>query len=354
MNKHKSLIWLSMMILCMLILVTQSLAGIGLRRGTASASELLIPVGSRGTAMSGAVTANISGAEAIYWNPAGMAAASSRSEVVVSHLNWLAGISVDFAAAYANFGGFGAFGVSFKTIGFGDIAVTTTNSPDGTGEMFSPAFVTFGLTYSRAMTDRIMAGANIKIISEKILRENATGMAFDLGLQYLSPAGIRIGVVLSNLGPDMQFSGSDTEHLVSLPGTEAGTRAERLRIPLARFELPTTLEIGVSYELKVAEKNMVTVSGAFLNNNFGLDNYKLAFEYGFQNMVFLRGGYSLAYNTDNGGFYQADDDNYLFGPTLGGGLNYSITSGMKLGVDYAWRQTRLFDDNQWITLTLRF
>lgn len=354
MKKHKSLIWISVLTLCIFIVAAQSFAGIGKRRGTASAAELLIPVGSRGTALSGAVSASISGAEAMYWNPAGIAASSSRAEVIVSHLTWLAGINVDFAAAYANFSGIGAFGVSIKSVGFGDIPVTTEQSPDGTGEIFSPAFMTIGLSYSRAMTDRIMAGANIKVISEKIMREQATGYAFDFGLQYLSPAGVRIGIVLNNLGPDMQYDGSDTEYLVEIPGTEAGTRSERLRVSLAKFELPTTLEIGLSYDLKVADKNMVTISSAFLNNNFGLDNYKFACEYAFQKMVFLRGGYSLAYSTDSGSFYTADEDNYLFGPSFGAGFNYNITSGMKISLDYAWRQAQLFDDNQWFTLTLKF
>jgi opacity protein-like surface antigen len=354
MNQNKKIFISGLICLCLMLMISQSFAGIGNRRGTASATELLIPIGSRGTAMGGAVSAITYGAEAIFWNPAGMAASPSRAEIMVSHLNWLAGINVDFAAAYANMGSAGSFGFSFKTLSFGEIPVTTEFSPDGTGEFYSPSFITVGLTYSRAMTDRIMAGVNVKIISEKVVRMNSSGVAFDLGLQYLSPSGVRIGVVLCNLGPDMTANGSNAEYLVDIPGTEAGAIQERMRVPLARFELPTTLDIGLSYDLKVADQNIVTVAGSFINNNFGLDSYKMAMEYSFNKMVFLRAGYSMAYDTDSGNFYTADDNHYLFGPSMGAGLNYKITSGMTLALDYAWRQTQLFEDNQWLTLNLKF
>ena len=48
-------------------------AGSKKRRGTAGAQELLIPTGSRGTAMAGAYVAGISGLEAVEWNMAGVA-----------------------------------------------------------------------------------------------------------------------------------------------------------------------------------------------------------------------------------------------------------------------------------------
>ena len=41
------------------------------RMGTAGAVELRLPVGARATALSGAVLADVTGAEALFWNPAG-------------------------------------------------------------------------------------------------------------------------------------------------------------------------------------------------------------------------------------------------------------------------------------------
>ena len=46
-------------------------AGDDSRKGTTGADELLIPVGARGIATGGAFLSNITGLEALYYNPAG-------------------------------------------------------------------------------------------------------------------------------------------------------------------------------------------------------------------------------------------------------------------------------------------
>ena len=69
-------------------------AGSKKRRGTAGAQELLIPVGSRGTAMAGAYVAGISGLEAIEWNMAGLSGMSNNGQVMSSYSSWIADIGV--------------------------------------------------------------------------------------------------------------------------------------------------------------------------------------------------------------------------------------------------------------------
>jgi hypothetical protein len=343
------------MLLAMLVVSVAPVdAGTRRRRGTAGATELLIPVGSRGTALGGTFAAGISGIEAMYWNPAGVAATGRSAELMVSHLNYLADIDVNYVATYANFSGLGALGVSFKTLSFGNIPVTTVESADGTGETFSPNFVNFGLTFSRQMTDRILMGVTAKVISEKILRLSASGMAFDFGLQYRTSAGWKLGIALRNLGPNMQFDGADLENLTPIPGTEPGSRPENLRTVLSTFELPTTFEIGVAFDWSPAQDNTVTLMGGFQNNNFSLDEYKVGVEYNYKKMVYLRGAYSLAHNAEDGEFISSDADQFLFGPAIGGGINYDLTSTLNISVDYAYRPTELFEDNQWFSLTLGF
>ena len=65
------------------------IASSGQRRGTAGAQELLIPVGSRGTALNGAFTSGIDGIEAIYWNPAGLVISRNKVQAMFSHQNYL-------------------------------------------------------------------------------------------------------------------------------------------------------------------------------------------------------------------------------------------------------------------------
>ncbi|MCI0698437.1 PorV/PorQ family protein [candidate division KSB1 bacterium] len=336
-----------------LLAVSPADAGTGKRRGTASGVELLIPVGSRGTGLGGNVSSTISGIEAIYWNPAGLAVSSTSAEVMFSHLRYIADINVNYAAASFRFG-IGSIGLSVKSLDFGEILETTELQTEGTGATLNPSFVTLGLTYSRQMTDRIAFGVTGKVLSEKVLSTSASTFAFDFGLQYAtSVKGLKLGVTLKNLGPNLQFSGSDAETRVTPGGSEPSTRNRNFRVPLGSFELPTTLELGVSYDVAFGEKSLLTFSGNFLNHNFGLDQYGLAAEYNLNKTIFLRGGYTISYDPDTDKF-KSQDDEYLFGPSFGGGVNFKVSEKMHLNLDYAYRMTELFDDNQWFTFTLTF
>lgn len=352
--KYRSLVLWLMLLAMLVVAVAQVDAGTGRRRGTAGATELLIPVGSRGTALGGTYASGITGIDAMYWNPAGIAASGRSAELMVSHLTYLADIDVNYVATYANFSGLGALGLSFKTLSFGDIPVTTELSADGTGETFSPNFITVGLSYSRQMTDRILVGTTAKLISEKILRTSATGLAFDFGIQYRTTAGWKLGIALRNLGPNMRFGGPDLEYITQIPGTEPGSRPENLRTVISPFELPTTLEIGVAFDWSPMEDNSLTFMGTFQNNNFSLDEYKAGIEYSYKKMVFLRGSFALAYHAEDGEFVSSEADNFLFGPAFGGGINYDVTSTLNVSVDYAYRPAELFDANQWLSLTMSF
>ena len=130
-------------------------AGSKKRRGTAGAQELLIPVGSRGTAMAGAYVSGISGLEATEWNMAGLSGMSNNGQAMSSYSSWIAGIGVTSAAIASSFGGSSVFGISLKSLDFGEIPVTTALLPDGSGENYSPSYMTLSFLFSRKMTDRI-------------------------------------------------------------------------------------------------------------------------------------------------------------------------------------------------------
>ena len=65
-------------------------AGAGMRNGTAGASQLLIPQGAAYLTGGGAV-ANATGIGAAYWNPAGVARASSNLETSFSNRSYKIG-----------------------------------------------------------------------------------------------------------------------------------------------------------------------------------------------------------------------------------------------------------------------
>ena len=317
-------------------------AGNDTRRGTAGATELLIPVGARGTALSGAMNAFASGVEAIYWNPAGIARSPS-TEAMFSSSTYIADIKLNYVGVVANFGDLGAFALSMRSLNFGDIPVTTVENPEGTGGTYSPSYLTFSLSYSHEFTDRIYGGFTAKLVSEKIVRSSANGFAFDVGVQYLSVTGLRLGIALKNLGFGMQFDGPDLEYFTSIPGQESGSRARSLRLPSASFEFPSTLEIGAGYQYDVNEQHSLMLVGNFQNANFAGDEFRLGLEYAFDKMLFLRGGIMQS---------QVQDDN-IFGPTFGFGVKLPV-GGTNLDFDYAYRKTDFFSGSQWFSVMVGF
>jgi len=347
-------------VFALIVLITgfDALASSGRRRGTAGAQELLIPVGSRGTALNGAFISGIDGIEAIYWNPAGLAIGDYRMQAMFSHQNYLADMTVNYIALATDIKKVGVLGFSIKSFDFGsEIVETTVENPNGTGRTFSPKYLTLGLTYSRQMTSRIAFGTTLKIISEQVISAQATGFAFDFGLQYAAGLrGLKLGIVLKNFGPTMSFSCPELEHEVQIPGTEDGADPERLRIQSAQFDLPSQFELGVSYLIDLDDKNSLTVMSVFEDNSFSFNTYNFAAEYSFNDWAFLRLSYTLAQKEDidgeNDGFTSSSED-YLFGPAFGAGVKLNLGSTTVMNMDYAFRTTSIFSGSiQWFTITL--
>jgi hypothetical protein len=331
-------------------LMFQAEAASDQRKGSASAEELLIPVGARATALGGANIATVTGTDAIYWNPAGLGNTDKTAEVMFSQMQYIADIGISYAALGVQTG-IGTFGFSFKSLNFGDIVETTEASPEGTGATFSPTFFTLGATYARDLTDNISAGVNIKMIHEKILSTTANTVAFDLGVQYRTSAGILLGVTMKNFGPGLQYDGQNLEKLVNIPGTEPQAPARRLQIPAQKSELPSLFEIGLAYELNATDDFRTTVVGNFRNQNFGNDELMAGLEVAFQEMFFVRGSYSHGLNAQDD---ELGGKSYIWGPAFGFGINYPIARNFTLGIDYAYRTAEYFDANNIFCLTIGF
>ncbi|MGB5895418.1 MAG: PorV/PorQ family protein, partial [Ignavibacteriaceae bacterium] len=202
---------LKILLAFILLLAVDAFAGGGKRTGTAGASELLIPVGPRGIAMGESNLVAATGIEALYWNPAGVASMTNNADVLFSHMSYIADIGIEYGAVAANFEGFGAVAFSIKSLDVGNIDVTTTINPDGTGETFSPTMLIAGLSYSRMVTEAISVGITGNFISERMADVSASGFAIDFGVIYRNLGdinGLSIAVVLKNLGTEMKFEGS--------------------------------------------------------------------------------------------------------------------------------------------------
>ena len=320
------------------------------RIGTAGAQELLIPVGARTTAIGASSMVFATGAEAIYWNPAGLGRMGTNVDALLSSMNYMADIGVVYGAIGVKAGDLGNLGFSIKSINFGSIPVTTADFPDGTGQVYSPVFLTLGATYAKALTDRIAVGVTADLVSERIMQLSASAIAFDVGIQYqnLAVQGLNLGVAVKHIGGGLAFSG--TNLLVNADATSGLRGTQQYAIVAATADLPSCVEIGLGYSRKFDEKNGVELGVAYRSNNYLEDEYNLGAEYEFTNTLFLRGGYTFAPQSVKD---IADERSYVYDYTLGAGLHYPV-GDVDISIDYAYQHVKFFTGNNVFTLRLGF
>jgi hypothetical protein len=318
----------------------------GNRTGSGGAAELLIPTGARDLAMGGATISTTSGIDALFWNPAGIANAKSSVNMMFSHMSYIADIGVSYGAVSANFEGIGTFAFSVKSLSIGEMLVTTTLDPDGTGQTYTPQYFVAGLTFAKQLSDKISVGVTANLISERIAEVSTSGTAFNVGVKYENLAnvnGLSLGVAVKNIGPQLKFEG---------PGLyQQGTVANQNRsanfvaLESAPFELPSTFEFGLGYKYTMEGNSALLVSGTFQNNNFSGDEYKGGLEYGYNNNFFARVGYTGSPANQN--------PDYIYGFTAGAGIAYPM-EGVEIAFDYAYRSVKYFDGNHTISIRLGF
>jgi len=328
----------AILLLALWAVTAELFAGRPDKAGTAAAPELLIPVGAASIGYGGAGIATATGVDGIFWNPAGLARTEFGSSVIVSHMAYLADINLEYAAAALNFTGVGAVGLSVKSLAIGDIPVTTEEQPDGTGETTSPAMLVVGGTFARKISDRISMGVTVTYIYESMAKVSASGVCFTAGVQYTGLGGIdglEFGVALKNLGPGMQYSGDGL--LRNGVVVDASRPASPILIQAETNDLPSSIDIGLGYTMKLDEENALLISSSFLNNNYTEDEYELGGQYSYQQRFFVRGGYDFS-NSD-----------YIYGATFGFGVK-TVVSDITIQVDYAYRSVQYFSGNHVISL----
>jgi len=327
------------------IAAAPSFAGDPDRIGTAAGVQVQVPVGAKDIALVGSNLAYTSGLDAIYWNPAGLARMENTAAAQFSYMSIFNDIGVNYLAAAYGDEDLGVFGVSIKSFSFGDIPFTTVEDMDGSsGRTFSPTFTTLGFTYSRPLTEVVNVGLTLKLINESIDRASANAYAFDIGLQYDnlgSIDGLSFAVALKNIGSNLSYEGSGLgDNYLDPSGRE-----DFLTRDASSDQLPTSIELGIGYRAMLAEKNVVSVVGNFLSNNFENDAVKFGVEYSFDDFLFARGGYHLGMGVE--------DDEKVYDFALGAGIKYPV-GDLNFMLDYAYRNTQYFDGENVFTVTLGF
>ena len=325
-------------VLIMVLLVVSlnvAYAGNDRRLGTAGAQELRIPVGARSVAMGGAVIADVTGVEAVYWNPAGLANLGG-TEAMFSYQPYFADIDINFVGVATRIEDFGTIAASAKIVSIGDMEETTVAQPDGTGRIYSPTLSVLTLSYARILTSNVSMGFNAMFINEKIFEATANGMAFDIGIMFNPDwKGVTMGMVIKNYGAEMKYSGR---------GFDVSNGDRPVSGNSASFDIPSSLNLGITYRFLDQDKNLASISGNYTSNNFSLDTWQGGLEYVYDDIFSLRGGYNYS-----------DQNSYLYGVSLGGGLKYSF-GNTTMSIEYTWMDTdeNAFDANQFFTVKALF
>jgi hypothetical protein len=323
-----------------------SLGESGSRAGTSGATELLVPMTARTTALGGATAAGMAdmgGVEALYSNPAGLAL-NSGTAAMFSRVEYVADVGVNYLVLGQSVGTNSNIALTISSWDFGNLPSTTEDQPENSSVSFDASYFTAGLSFARQLTDRIAAGVTMKIVSEKIADANASTIAWDAGMTYVvGESGLRLGVSLKNIGGELQFSGNGLIRQVSLPGQEPTANANTLMFESEGVQLPTLLNFGASYTTNLGASSAFTFLGNFRSNSFDQDQYSFALEYGFQELFYLRGGYVA----DEG-----VEETFFQGASYGAGLNLGLGGSASIRIDYTIVPTDFFDDVQYITATI--
>jgi hypothetical protein len=337
MNKTIVNLWI---VTCCLM-TTMAFAGNPDRQGEAGGYELLLNPWARSAGLHALNTSWVSGVEAMQINIAGLSRLN-KSELVIGHTRLFVGtdISLNSLGLAQKMGEHGALGITLTAMDFGDIALTTTDSPEGTGADFSPSFFNLGLSYGHTFDQKVSVGILLRGISENINDVGAFGFAIDAGVQYVSGEkdNFKFGIALRNMGSPMKFGGEGLN--VSAPRPD-GNGNLTYRIRAAGFELPSTLNIGASYDFYAGMPHRISILGNFTANSFSVDQLGAGIEYSFKEMFMARVGYRYDIGVS------ANDAQHSVYTGLSAGLTIEVPtkkdSSGRFGFDYAYLATNPFD-----------
>ncbi|MCB0520225.1 MAG: PorV/PorQ family protein [Lewinellaceae bacterium] len=324
------------------------------RQGEGGAPELLMNPWARSSGLHTMTTSMISGVEAMRLNVAGLARLN-KTEVVLSNTTYLKGTGIHFNAAglAQKIGKNSALGLSIMAIDFGDIPVTTTLQPEGTGSTFSPRFFNLGLGFSHIFVNKVSVGVLVRAVSEAIQDASASTVALDAGVQYVTGEkdNFKFGISLRNIGGRMQFRGEGLSSEVPFPGFDGdygGTGNQRT----SSFELQSVLNIGLSYDFYAAENHRITPVANYTSNAFSEDQIGGGIEYAFRELVMIRGGYKA----DFGQFSSDDTKEPLYtGIAAGVTLNVPVSkkaNAPRIAIDYAYLSTKVYDGSHTISVRI--
>lgn len=263
------------------------------KTGQAGMPFLSIPTGARASAMGNAFVAVAENSEAMFWNPAGIAAVS-KMDFSSGYTRWIADITHYHAGLVYNAGNIGVFGINLLWVDYGDLQGARRSEAE-TGYVltgtFNPIALVGGLAYGRQLTDRISFGANLKLAYQDLggayigdfgdfeVVENTLAIpALDIGVIYFTGfKDLKVGMKVENVSYEKKYVEED----LSLPfNIRMGVAMDILTILAPEGSSSLILSIDATHPRDYKER------------------LHIGMEYSFRDILFLRGGYKLNYDED--------------------------------------------------------
>ncbi|MGB3341545.1 MAG: PorV/PorQ family protein [bacterium] len=330
-------------ILSIMILVT---IGHGFNKvGTTAAPFLKIEFGARAVAMGGSFVALANDPSGVYYNPAGIAELQN-AYISGGHTEWFTDLNYEYAA----------FVLPMKRINFclwgtflssADMEVTTVEVPEGTGQYFKYIDGLLAFTTSALLSDRLSIGFSAKYIQQSLYNESAATLALDIGSILRTPlTGTRLGMCLVNYGGRMQLAGNDLIVEADPWPEYQGNSEVEARLSTESFPLPMAFKLGLAFQIIDHEDAFIThdnyqlkIAVDGIHPNDGEEKLQVGVEYGIYDILFLRGGYKVNYDTQKF--------------TAGAGVKAGI-AGRDIYLDYAYVDMDILDATHRMTLTIGF
>ena len=290
------------------------------------------------SAMGDAFYAVGTGAESIFYNPAGLAASENDFNVIVNYTQWIADINYLSGAASWRLGNYGSVGISLLSVNYGTIYGTSLDPNKGSGlgyidngTLSNVGAYSFGISYAKAVSDQFSIGGNIRIAGQNLgentfidgttSTNNAKKLVFDAGVEYYTGfKNFRFGMAIRN------FSSNIVREAIY-------------------EQLPLTFTVGTAIDLmdfvnpSHSNSDALTLAVDFLHSNNYSERFNIGGEYKFLGMIALRGG------------YQTNRD--LASWSAGIGVNKNI-NGSEVNVNYSFSKMDVFKDISRISIGFSF
>ncbi|HLW41225.1 MAG TPA: PorV/PorQ family protein [Flavobacterium sp.] len=290
--------------------------------------------------MANSVIAQTGDVNSGYWNPAGLVHLQDK-QISLMHASYFANIAqYDYAAFAMPVDERSALGISVLRFGVDDI-MNTTELIDQNGNidynrisLFSAADYAFNISYARQLSvEGLSLGANAKVV-RRVIGDFAKswGFGIDLGLQYHTE-NWKFGAMVRDITTTYNVWNINEAEFEKIKGAVEGqnqTLPETTELTLPK------LQLGVARDFAFSEQFMLTAA-AVLHTEFYETNALIStsafsiqpsvgFEFGYDQMVFVRGGVGNFQNE-----LQIDDTQRVsFQPNIGLGFKYR-----GIQVDYA-------------------